>query len=44
MLSVLVLRGLGGFSDKKWVWLPHDADWIYQGGVGGHLHDVYYNQ
>jgi len=26
------------------VWLEHDADWIYQGGPTGNLHDVYYNQ
>jgi hypothetical protein len=41
---MLALRGLAGFSDDKWVWLPHDADWIYQGGPEGHLHDVYFNQ
>ena len=46
MLSILALRGLAGFNDAgtQWVWLPHDADWIYQGGPEGHLHDVYFNQ
>jgi hypothetical protein len=46
MLSILALRGLAGFNDAgdQWIWLPHDADWIYQGGPEGHLHDVYFNQ
>jgi hypothetical protein len=39
-----LLRGLDGFSDDMWVWLEHDADWIYPDGPTGHLHDVYYNQ
>jgi hypothetical protein len=45
MLQILALRGLAGFNgDAKWDWLPHDADWIYQGGPTGHLHDEYFNQ
>jgi hypothetical protein len=45
MLQILALRGLAGFNDDaKWKWLPHDADWIYQGGPTGHLHDEYFNQ
>jgi hypothetical protein len=45
MLQILALRGLAGFNgDEKWSWLPHDADWIYQGGPTGHLHDEYFNQ
>jgi hypothetical protein len=45
MLQILALRGLAGFKDNaKWDWLPHDADWIYQGGPTGHLHDEYFNQ
>lgn len=46
MLSILALRGLAGFNETgtQWIWLPHDADWIYQGGPEGHLHDVYFNQ
>jgi hypothetical protein len=44
MLTMLQLRGLAGFSGDTWTWLPHDADWIYQGGPEGHLHDVYFNQ
>eukprot|EP00286_Rhodomonas_abbreviata_P027278 CAMPEP_0181307250 /NCGR_PEP_ID=MMETSP1101-20121128/10767_1 /TAXON_ID=46948 /ORGANISM="Rhodomonas abbreviata, Strain Caron Lab Isolate" /LENGTH=80 /DNA_ID=CAMNT_0023413429 /DNA_START=187 /DNA_END=429 /DNA_ORIENTATION=- len=43
MLSKL-LRGLDGFSGDVWTWEPHDADWIYQGGPTGHLHEVYFNQ
>jgi hypothetical protein len=44
VLSILALRGLAGFSGDKWVWLDHDADWIYPNGPTGHLHDVYFNQ
>mmetsp|Transcript_28952 Transcript_28952/g.60846 ORF Transcript_28952/g.60846 Transcript_28952/m.60846 type:complete len:96 (-) Transcript_28952:251-538(-) len=44
VLSILALRGLAGFSGDKWVWLDHDADWIYPNGPSGHLHDVYFNQ
>ena len=45
MLQILALRGLSGFDDdQKWLWLQHDADWIYQGGPTGHLHEEYFNQ
>eukprot|EP00961_Rhodomonas_salina_P165564 2230664-Rhodomonas_salina.1 len=44
MLTKL-MKGLDGFSaDGEWIWEPHDADWIYQGGPTGHLHEVYFNQ
>jgi hypothetical protein len=44
--GILALRGLARCKDAgdQWIWLPHDADWINQGGPEGHLHDVYFNQ